>query len=140
MARAKSKGAESSEEAPSAAHGILAGLASGAIGRAKDRLVRGVARPLAGGLVVGAGLAVAVGISLHDVFAGLAGLIVAPYSEPVRTIAQGAVALFLLALAAFVSIRLALRVHGKAGTKSCPACLEQIPAEATKCRSCSSDV
>ena len=129
-------------EAPSASpvKNLIANVATGLAGGWKDRLVKGVARPLAGGFVLGAGLAVAFGMAFYATFAGIARMIVSPYSDTIRPFAEGLVTLVMIGAIAFIGIRIATRGRGREAVKFCPACLEHVPAAATKCRSCGSDL
>ena len=134
--------AEAPPEKESPAHGILSSITSGLFGGWRDRLVHGVGRPLAGGFIAGVALAVALGIALRDALFGLAALVVSPYSDSVRPFAQGLVTLVLVGAIAFLAVRIATRRRGHSPEpgKACPACLEPVPAAATKCRACGSDV
>ena len=131
---------EPESPSPSPVKNLIANVANGLAGGWKDRLVRGVARPLAGGFVLGVGLAVAFGMAFYETFHGLAGLIVAPYSDSIRPFAQGLVTLLMIGAIAFVGIRLATRGRGRDAVKFCPACLEHVPLAATKCRACGTDL
>ena len=120
--------------------GMIANIATGVFGGWKDRLVKGVARPLAGGFIAGVGLAIAFGMAIYATFDGIARMIVSPYSDTIRPFAEGLVTLLLIGALAFIGIRIATRGRGREAVKFCKACFEAVPAEATKCRACGTDL
>ena len=117
---------------------------------------------LAVGVIIGAGVGKLVGSLVTDVLMPIIGIIFPggawrelkwvlttnPDGTPANAISYGAflgaaVDFFFVALAVFMITKLLLRPAPAAPapeTKKCPACLEEIPKAATRCRACTGAV
>jgi len=114
---------------------------------------------LAVGVIIGGAVGKLVGSLVSDILMPLIGIAIPggawreikwvlttnPDGTPANAITIGAflgaaVDFVIIALAVFLLTKALLKPAPAAPTKTCPACLEKVPKEATKCRACTGPV